>query len=74
MTEFTKSVSVNEPPIFVSPGTFKIDTLNLQINSLDKEIVKQDKQIYNLKEQTNEKIIALSYAFDGGTRTCRYYT
>ena len=32
---------------------------SVETNSLDKEIVKQDKQIYNLKEQTNEKIIAV---------------
>ena len=35
--------------------TYKIDTLNVQINSLDKEIVNQDNLIKNLRIKTNEK-------------------
>tara|TARA_R100001126_G_scaffold76146_1_gene45139 strand:- start:49 stop:432 length:384 start_codon:yes stop_codon:yes gene_type:complete len=39
--------------------TYKIDTLNVQINSLDKEIVNQDNLIKNLRIKTNEKVKAV---------------
>ena len=39
--------------------TYKIDTLNVQINSLDKEIVNQDNLIKNLIIKTNEKVKAV---------------
>lgn len=39
--------------------TYKIDTLNVQINSLDKEIVNQDNLIKNLRIKTNEKVRAV---------------
>ena len=39
--------------------TYKIDTLNVQINSLDKEIVNQDNLINNLRIKTNEKVKAV---------------
>ena len=39
--------------------TYKIDTLNTQILSLDKEINNQDNLIKNLRIKTNEKIRAV---------------
>ena len=39
--------------------TYKIDTLNVQINSLDKEIVNKDNLIKNLIIKTNEKVKAV---------------
>ena len=39
--------------------TYKIDTLNVQINSLDKEIVNQDNLIKNLRIKSNEKVRAV---------------
>ena len=39
--------------------TYKIDTLNTQILSLDKEINNQDNLIKNLRIKTNEKVRAV---------------
>ena len=39
--------------------TYKIDTLNTQILSLDKEINNQDNLIKNLRIKTNEKVMAV---------------